>query len=48
MTDSINSYSNNRMSENERSGTNLTNSHTDNKAGENDRFETAVLKDIGK
>ena len=36
MTDSINSHSNNRMSENDRSETNSIDSHTDNKVGEND------------
>ncbi|TYK29238.1 Beta-galactosidase [Cucumis melo var. makuwa] len=48
MTNSINSHSNNRMSENDRSKMNSTDSHTDSKAGENDRSETAVPQDIGE
>ncbi|KAA0041353.1 Beta-galactosidase [Cucumis melo var. makuwa] len=48
MTDSINSHSNNRMSENDRPKANSTNSYTNSKASENDRFETVVLEDIGE
>ena len=48
MIDSINSHSNKRMSENDRSETNSTDSHTNSKASENDRFETVVLEDIGE
>ena len=48
MIDSINSHSNNRMSENDRSEMNSTNLdlRTDGKASENNEFETAVLEDM--
>ena len=48
MIDSINSHSNNKMSENDRSKTNSTNSHTNSKAGENDGSKTVVLEDMGE
>ena len=48
MTKSINSYNNNRMSEDDKSETNSTDSRTDNKAGENDRSRTAVPEDMGE
>ncbi|KAA0041918.1 reverse transcriptase [Cucumis melo var. makuwa] len=48
MTGSINSHSNNRMRENDRSEMNSTNSHTDNKAGENDGSEITVPEDMGE
>ncbi|KAA0025959.1 reverse transcriptase [Cucumis melo var. makuwa] len=44
MTDSINSHSNNRMSENDRSETYSTDSHTNSKVGENDRSEQLFWK----
>ncbi|KAA0042115.1 Retrovirus-related Pol polyprotein from transposon TNT 1-94 [Cucumis melo var. makuwa] len=48
MIDSINSHSNKRMSENDRSETNSIDSHTNSKVGESDGFETAVLEDMGE
>ncbi|KAA0056603.1 uncharacterized protein E5676_scaffold205G00510 [Cucumis melo var. makuwa] len=48
MTDSINSHSTNRLSENDCFETNSTDSHTNSKAGENDRFETTILEDMGE
>ena len=46
MADSINTHSNNKMSENDRSETNSIDSHTDSKAGENDRSKTTLSKDM--
>ena len=47
MIDSINSYSNNGISENDSFEMNSTNSHTDSKPGKNDGSEVAVLEDMG-
>ena len=48
MSDSINSRSNNRMSENDRSEMNSTYVHINNKAGENNESEIGVPEDTGK